>query len=99
MATPRPRPELACDPAQPTAVFLVGRSLGTGMHTLLSLRRLFPNQFRNFVFVSVGEIDSGSFHGEEMLGALQQEVVRTLDHYVGYCQQRGLPATSYQGYG
>ncbi|HUA55246.1 MAG TPA: APC family permease [Candidatus Sulfotelmatobacter sp.] len=93
------QPELACDPTQSTAVFLVGRSLGTGMHTLLSLRRLFPNQFKNFVFVSVGEIDSGSFHGEEMLNHLRKDVRATLDHYVGYCQQRGLPATAYEGYG
>ena len=93
------KPDLACDPTQSTAVFLVGRSLGTGMHTLLSLRRLFPNQFKNFVFVSVGEIDSGSFHGEEMLGHLRKDVHATLDHYVAYCQQRGLPATAYAGYG
>lgn len=102
-ATARPNGKapvpLPCDPGEPTAVFLVGRSLGTGMHTLLSLRRLFPQQFKNFVFVSVGEIDSGSFHGEEMLGHLRAEVDATLDHYVAYCQQRGLPATTYAAYG
>jgi hypothetical protein len=95
----KPRADLMCDPTQPTAVFMVGRSLGTGMHTLLSLRRLFPNQFKNFVFVSVGEIDSESFHGEEMLNQLRKEVDATLNHYVAYCQQRGLPATAYQSYG
>ncbi len=99
MRNDKPTPSLPCDPGQPTAVFLVGRSLGTGMHTLLSLRRLFPQQFKNFVFVSVGEIDSGSFHGEEMLSQLRKEVEATLDHYVSYCQQRGLPATTYQAYG
>jgi amino acid transporter len=99
MPNGKPKAELACDISLPTAVFMVGRSLGTGMHTLLSLRRLFPNQFRNFVFVSVGEIDSGSFHGEEMLTHLRKDVDGALNHYVGYCQQRGLPATSYQAYG
>ena len=34
-----------------------------------------------------------------MLGQLRQEVRATLDHYVGYCQQRGLPAAAYEGYG
>jgi amino acid transporter len=99
MPNGKPKAELPCDPGQPTAVFLVGRSLGTGMHTLLSLRRLFPSQFKNFVFVSVGEIDSGSFHGEEMLSHLRKDVEGTLNHYVAYCQQRGLPATAYQAYG
>ena len=99
MPNGKPKTELACDASLPTAVFMVGRSLGTGMHTLLSLRRLFPNQFRNFVFVSVGEIDSGSFHGEEMLTHLRKDVDAALAHYVGYCQQRGLPAAAYQAYG
>src|SRR5258707_6826418 len=46
MPNAKPKSETPCDPAQPTAVFLVGRSLGTGMHTLLSLRRLLPDQFK-----------------------------------------------------
>jgi amino acid transporter len=99
MPNAKPKTESACDPSLPTAVFMVGRSLGTGMHTLLSLRRLFPSQFRNFVFMSVGEIDSASFHGEEMLNHLRKDVDANLNHYVGYCQQRGLPATAYQAYG
>jgi hypothetical protein len=56
----------ALDPAAPTAVFLVGRSLGAGMHTLLSAQRLFPGQFKNFVFLSIGEVDAEAFHGEEL---------------------------------
>ncbi|MBX6370476.1 MAG: APC family permease, partial [Rhodospirillales bacterium] len=39
------------DPSAPTAIFLVGGSIGTGMHSLLWVRRLFPDQFRNFIFV------------------------------------------------
>ncbi|HTH98652.1 MAG TPA: APC family permease [Stellaceae bacterium] len=87
------------DPEQPTAVFLVGRSIGAGMHTLLSLRRLFPSQFKNFVFLSVGEVDSESFRGKERLASLQKEVSETLDHFVAYCHQRGLPARTYSGFG
>ena len=37
------------------------------MHSLLWVRRLFPNQFRNFVFVRVGEVDTHSFGGAERL--------------------------------
>jgi amino acid transporter len=89
----------ALDPGQSTAVFLIGRSLGAGMHTLLSLRRLFPTQFKNFVFISVGEVDSESFRGQERLEQLQKEVTATLDHFVAYCHQRGLPAKTYSGFG
>ncbi|HWK44978.1 MAG TPA: APC family permease [Stellaceae bacterium] len=92
-------PQPVCDRAQPTAVFMIGRSLGAGMHTLLSLRRLFPTQFKNFVFLSVGEVDSESFRGEERLEELQTEVAATIDHFVAYCHQRGLPTATYQGFG
>jgi len=89
----------ALDPAGSTAVFLIGRSLGTGMHTLLASRRLFPNQFRNYVFISVGEIDSESFRAEELLAQMTKEVQRNLDQYVNYCHRRGMAATSFHRFG
>jgi amino acid transporter len=95
----RRMPPPVLDPAQSTAVFLVSRSLGAGMHTLLSLRRLFPSQFKNFVFVSVGEVDSESFRGQERLERLQKEVTAMLDHFVAYCHQRNLPARTYSAFG
>ncbi|MFZ8291999.1 hypothetical protein ACO1K7_13875, partial [Staphylococcus aureus] len=33
------------DPREPTAVFLVGESSASGMHTFLWVQRLFPNVF------------------------------------------------------
>src|SRR6202158_3933709 len=42
----------------PTAVLLVNGFSGLGLATLTSLAQLFENQFRNVVFVSVGEIDA-----------------------------------------
>ena len=95
----RDAPEPEMDKSQPTAVFMIGRSLGAGMHTLLSLRKLFPQQFRNFVFVSVGEVDSESFRGEERLHELQSEVSATLEHFAAYCRQRGLPSATFQSFG
>src|SRR5207302_875113 len=51
----------ALDPVAPTAVLLVGGYSGLGIHSLLAVQRLFPGYFRNFLFVSVGVIDSASF--------------------------------------
>ncbi len=87
------------DPQAPTAVFLVGRSLGAGMHTLLSTQRLFPNQFKNFIFISIGEIDAESFHGEELLTELRAEVEDNLESYVNYCRRHGWAATSMHSFG
>ncbi|HXI33483.1 MAG TPA: APC family permease, partial [Gemmatimonadales bacterium] len=49
-----PPPARALDPGAPTAVLLVGEYSGLGIHSLLTVNRLFPGHFRNFVFVSVG---------------------------------------------
>jgi amino acid transporter len=47
----------------PTAVLIVRDFDGLAIHSLLSIGRLFPNHFKNIVFVSVGVIDSGRFKG------------------------------------
>src|SRR5213593_4117805 len=63
-ALPSPRTPAASqqlDPAAPTAVLLVGGYAGLGVHSLLTVQRLFPRHFRNFLFVSIGVIDSASF--------------------------------------
>jgi hypothetical protein len=83
----------------PTAVFLVSRSLGTGMHSLLWVARLFPGQFKNMVFVSAGEVDFQSFGGEAAVQQLEQEVKANLAYYVNYCHSRGIAAASYQAFG
>ena len=51
------------EPKQPTAVLFVGGYGGLGIHALLSIQRLFPGHFKNFVFVTVGLVDSAQFKG------------------------------------
>lgn len=94
-----PGPPPALDPSKPTAAFLVGGSLGTGMHALLWVARLFPGQFRNLVFINVGEVDSQSFGGAEALESLKARVGERLGYYVRYCHRHGLAARSYESYG
>jgi amino acid transporter len=50
-------------PDAPTAVLIIRDFDGLAIHSLLSISRLFPNHFKNIVFVSVGVIDSGRFKG------------------------------------
>lgn len=87
------------DPALPTAIFMVGRSFGAGMHTLLAVRRMFPGHFKNFVFISVGEVDSESYRGTEELAHMTADVEASLGEYERYCQRRGLSAASQAAYG
>jgi len=84
-------------PDKATAVFLVGGSLGTGMHTLLATRKLFPTHFTNYVFIRVGEVDSDSFRHAGELETLRQRVDDSLAQFVNYCHRRQLPAKAYGG--
>lgn len=87
------------DPRQQTAVVLVGGSSATGMHTFLWVQRLFPGVFKNFVFASVGEIDTEEFGDEARWHALRRDTKQMLKQYVDFCTARKLPATYYHDYG
>jgi amino acid transporter len=80
------------DPHQPTAVVLVTRFGGFGMHTILKILQVFPGYFSNFHFVSVGTIDSGNFKGSEELEALRTSTEESLKQYVRYVEGLGFPA-------
>ena len=82
------------DPRLPTAVLLVGSFNGLGVHTLLSTVRFFPGLYRQFVFVSVAVVDSGSFKGREEIEALQQKVRGDLERYVTLARGLGFAAES-----
>jgi hypothetical protein len=79
-------------PALPTAVILVGSYGGLGIHTVLNAFRAFPGHFKNFVFVSVGVVDSGGFKGEETLDALRERTEETLGRYLQLASGLGIPA-------
>jgi len=81
-----PPPEL--DPKKPTAVVLVGSYGGLGLHTVLQIPRVFPNQFEQVVFVSVGVLDAGSFKGEAEVDALKAKTAGDLAKYVEFARTR-----------
>ena len=87
------------DPQKPTAVFFVGKNRGVGMHALLWVQRLFPDHFKNFVFVSIGEVDAQSFDGAGALRTLQYEIENSLNFYINFCHRHGLAATSRLAFG
>ncbi len=75
-----------------TAILTVVGFGGLGIHSLLNLFRVFPNQFKQVVFVSVGAIDSGKFKGEDEIEALQASTEAELQKYVSFARKLGLPA-------
>jgi amino acid transporter len=87
------------DPTAPTAVFLIGESIATGLHALLWVNRMFPRHYRNVVFATVGEVDAESFGGEKSLAELRQEVQHRIDRCAEFCHARGIPTAAYQDFG
>ncbi len=78
------------DPKAPTAVLLVSGFNGLGLATLTTLERLFSGQFKNVVFISVGEVDSGLLKGPEEVRQLEQQVADDLNEYCQLAADMGL---------
>ena len=87
------RPDLnpvpAKDPKAPTAVVIVRAFDGIGIHTLLNIQRLFPNHFKNVVFISVGVIDSSQFKGSAEIHNLRQRTEENLKSFVEFANCLG----------
>jgi amino acid transporter len=89
----------ALDPAQRTAVFFVSAGRGIGIHMVDRVRAMFPDHFRNCVFVSIGTVDSHSFGSDQALRTLQYETRAALDGLVNYAQVLGMGSRWYDAYG
>jgi amino acid transporter len=85
-----PRPDV--DPTRPTAVLLVGGYGGLGVHAFLTVQRTFPGFFRNFVFVSVGVVDSATMKGIEEVERVRLRTREALERYVDLAHRLGVAA-------
>jgi amino acid transporter len=80
------------DPKAHTAVLLVGSYGGLGVHTLLSIQKLFPQNFKNFIFVSAGVIDSVKLKGSAEVDHVLTETEDALKRYVDMARRLGYNA-------
>jgi amino acid transporter len=92
----QPRP---LQPAEPTAVIMIAKHRGVGVYTLLWVLRMFPNHFKNFIFLTVGIVDVESFSGQSELRAMQEQTDEMLEYFIRYCRQQGLAAKGFSTYG
>ena len=88
------RPDLknpvpAKNPDAPTAVLIVRDFDGLAIHSFLSITRLFPNHFKNIVFVSIGLIDSGRFKGLSEIENLRRSKEEDLKSFVEFANCLG----------
>jgi amino acid transporter len=87
------------DPGLPTAIFLVDSHRGVGIHTIMWVLRLFPGHFKNFIFLSAGEVDTQSFDSEATIRTMQYQTENALCYYTSFCRSQGLQATWRMAYG
>jgi amino acid transporter len=80
------------DPNAPTAVIMVKSFSGFGIHEVLSIHRLFPRMFKNFIFVSAAVVDSGTFKGADEMGRLDSDTRTNLEQYVTWARSQGMHA-------
>ena len=86
------RPPRPLEPKKPTAVLLVGSYAGLGIHSLLNIQRLFAGHFHNFIFISVGVIDTASFTDLEEVNEVRDRTRNALELYVALARRLGLPS-------
>ena len=89
----------AIQPAAPTAVFFVGEHIGMGMQMVHQVLKLFPDRFKNLVFLRVGEVDAESYEGDTKLRQLKTDVEGDLKIYCNHAQRLGFAANCYHRYG
>jgi hypothetical protein len=80
------------DPGQPVAALLVSGYGGLGIHSILSIQRLFPGYYKDIMFISLGVVDSGRFKGKDEIAALERETEDNLKRYVAFANGLGLNA-------
>ena len=96
-ATPSSAPPR--DENAPTAVLLVKGFNGLGLATLFQIQQLFPNEFRNIVFVCVGEVDSSMMKSHEDIEEFEQKSEGDVRRYYDYAAQLGLHPETRAGIG
>ena len=92
LPTSSPPKVLPLQKKKPTAVLLVGGFSGLGIHSLLTVMKLFPRYFANVVFMSVGVVDSATFQGVEEVDRVRDETEEALKKYVDLARGMGIPA-------
>ncbi len=86
------KPNPAVDPKAHTAVLLVGGYGGLGIHQLLTVKRIFGDHFKNFIFLSVGVVDSATMKGVEEVDRIRLRTETALQQYVEAAHRLGLAA-------
>jgi len=88
----------AINKSAPTAAIIVDQTFGSGMNCLIQIKKLFPGIFKNFIFVTVGEVDSNTLREEKRWREMRRKTKSILMRYKNHCNAHGRFAKAYIGY-
>lgn len=83
------------NPEAMTAIQVVHDFNGFGINIFFSILKQFPSLYKNFVFVSVAKIDSGSFKSPEEIKNYEEARLAALEKYVKFARIHNIPAMYY----
>jgi len=84
----------AYKPKGDTAVLFVNGFTGVGLHSVFAIIRMFRGRFKNFVFIQIGVVDSGTFKGESEIKELRKHTNDELKRYIEFMAKHGYYAES-----
>jgi amino acid transporter len=87
------------DRTKPTALILVRDYGGLGIHLFLNVQKAFPGFFHNFVFLSVGILDSAAFKGSDEVERLELRTEAQVKRYVDLAHRLGVAAEGHESLG
>jgi amino acid transporter len=92
---PASAPQVQKQPDKPTAILMVNGYNGIGIHSFLAIHKSFPGYYKNFVFLTVGVIDTDRFKSVEEINAMKELLQRDLYRYVDLANKMGFYAESH----
>lgn len=85
-------------PSDYTAIFFI-KDIGAALHTILWVERMFPKYFKNYIFVSYGNVDTGSFGSDNALKLLRKRTDKITNYLIRFAKTNGIAAKAELGYG
>jgi len=82
-----------------TAGIILEQNIASGINCIVEIEKMFPNLFKNFVFITVGELDANILKEEKRWQDMRLRTKNILRKYRDYCHGNNNFSKSYVGYG
>ena len=82
-----------------TAVFILDANIGTTYYAVNWVFRMFPDVYKNYVFLGVSEVDLDNFSEDELWQKQKRDIKHNLRALVNYAESLGIASTYYISYG